>query len=69
MNATVVFKIGDIEIKTPAGVPTLSTIQGEGRDNMTINNALSKIKSDLGLDLRKMYSDIKEKATIFYDTE
>lgn len=66
MKANVTFKLGDVEISTPAGVSQLSSIQGAGRDNMTINNAISKMKNDTGIDLIEVDERIKAKATVNY---
>lgn len=67
MNATVTFKIGDIEIKTTAKVPTLSSIPEDGKRNMTVLNAISKIKKETGLDLYGIDDGINEKAEVFFE--
>ncbi|MGG3920427.1 hypothetical protein ABEV41_00505 [Geobacillus thermodenitrificans] len=66
MEATVIFKIGDIEIKTKGRVPVLSTIPEDGKRNMTILNAMSKIKKEIGLDLYEIDEDINEKAEVIF---
>lgn len=65
MKATVVFKIGETEIRAIGGVP-VSIPEGAGRDNMTMNNAISKVKEDLGIDLYKLDVSIKENAKVIY---
>lgn len=67
MNATVIFKIGDIEIRTKGNVPTMSTIPVEGKKNMADLNTISKIKRETGLDLYKIDEDINEKAVVIFD--
>lgn len=66
MKAIVIFTIGETEIKTTAGVPQSSLVQGEGRDNMVKLHAISQIRKDMGIDLFEIDKDIKEKAKIFY---
>lgn len=64
MTAEVTFTIGEVEIKVMAGVPQLPNIDEAGRDIMTINNALSKVKSETELDLKKLYPTIKDSAVV-----
>lgn len=66
MNANVTFKIGEVEIKVEAGIPQLQNIDKEGKDNMTINNAISKVRRETGIDLMKKYPNIKENVTVDY---
>lgn len=65
-KATVIFKIGEIEIKTEAGVPMLENLPQDGKDNMTMNNALSNLKNEFGFDLQDKYPNIKETAKVIY---
>lgn len=64
MKATVIFKIGDTEIKTIANGPTSSTIPEDGKRHMTILNAISKIKRETGINLNSIDEDISQKAII-----
>jgi hypothetical protein len=66
MEATVIFKIGDIEIKTKGRAPVLSTIPEDGKRNMVVLNAMSKIKKEIGLDLYEIDEDINEKAEVIF---
>ncbi|MCK2000760.1 hypothetical protein MZM54_05070 [[Brevibacterium] frigoritolerans] len=67
MKATVIFKIGETEIKTIAQGPVLSTIPEAGKKHMTVLNAISKIKKETGIDLNSIDEDISEKATVIFD--
>jgi hypothetical protein len=66
MEAIVIFKIGDIEIKTVGKVPQMSTIPEDGKKNMTVLNAMSKIKRELNIDLYDFDEDINEKAEVIF---
>ena len=65
-KATVIFKIGEVEVKTEAGVPMLSNMPQDGKDNMTVNNALSILKKEFGFDFQNKYPNIKETAKVIY---
>lgn len=64
MNKTVVFTIGEAEIKIEGGVPQLSSIPDEGKNVMTINNAISALNKSFGFDVVKKFPDIKKTAKI-----
>lgn len=42
MEMTVVFKIGEIEIRTVSNAPENTSIPEEGKKNMAVLNAISK---------------------------
>lgn len=64
MKELVMFKIGEAEIRIEGGVPALSTMPQEGKDNMTINNAISALSKSFGFDVQKKFPNIKESAKI-----
>lgn len=43
-----------------------SSITGIGRDNKTINNVISKVKTEVGIDLPELDRDINSKAVVNY---
>lgn len=64
MKKTVVFKVGEAEIKIEGGVPSLSNMSQEGKDVMTINNAISALSKSFGFDVTKKFPIIKDTAEI-----
>ncbi|WP_303984261.1 hypothetical protein [Niallia circulans] len=64
MEMTVIFKIGEIEIKTVGNAPDNTSMPEEGKKNMAVLSAMSKIKSETGLDLYELDEDINEKAEV-----
>lgn len=64
MTETVVFKVGEAEIKIEGGVPQLNSMSQEGKDVMTINNAISALSKSFGFDVTKKFPNIKETAEI-----
>lgn len=64
MKATVIFQVGEAEIKTIGKGPVTETIPYEGRKHMAVLNAISRIKKDIGVDLTAMDEDISDKATV-----
>ncbi|MGD2352019.1 hypothetical protein ACP8H2_09730 [Bacillus subtilis] len=67
MEATVTFKIGEIEIKTIGKAPSMSSIPEEGKKNMAVLNAMARIKRETGLDLYEFDEDINEKAEVIFE--
>ncbi|WP_456364183.1 hypothetical protein [Priestia aryabhattai] len=65
--ATVTYKIGNIEIKTQAKYPSQTSIPEAGKKNFAAINAISKIKSETGLDLYKIDEDINQKAVVVFE--
>lgn len=61
---TVVFKIGDSEVKIAGGVPLRSKISQEGKDTMMINNALSELSKAFGFDVQSKFPNIRDTARI-----
>lgn len=64
MKRTVLFKVGEAEIKIEGGVPQLSNMSQEGKDVMTINNAITALNKSFGFDIVKKFPNIKETARL-----
>lgn len=64
MKETVVFRIGEAEIKIEGGVPALNNMSQEGKDVMTINNALTALNKSFGFEVQSKFPDIKDTAEI-----
>jgi hypothetical protein len=62
-TASVTFLIGDTKITVETVSPN-TMIKDEGRKVVIINNAIEKVKRDLGIDLRKVKDNIYNYATI-----
>ncbi|MBG9693200.1 hypothetical protein ABD91_20890 [Lysinibacillus sphaericus] len=64
MKKIVIFKVGEAEIRIEGGMPQLSSMSQEGKDVMTINNAIAALNKSLGFDVSQKYPNIKETAKI-----
>ncbi|MDZ5610455.1 hypothetical protein U2I54_26420 [Bacillus pseudomycoides] len=58
------FTIGETKISTPAGIQSLLDIQEEGERVMEVNNAVSNIKKETGINLRDIIEDVHSNAVI-----
>ncbi|EOO44225.1 hypothetical protein [Bacillus cereus] len=58
------FTIGETKISRLADVSSLDAIQEEGKRVMVVNNAVSKIKKDTGINLRDIIEDVHSNAVI-----
>lgn len=64
MKKMVMFKIGEAEIKIEGATPMSATMSEEGRDTMTVNNALNALSKTFGFDVQKTYPNIRDTAVI-----
>lgn len=64
MKKTVLFKVGEAEIKIEGGVPQSDSMSQDGKDIMTINNAISALNKSFGFDVIKKFPNIKESAKV-----
>lgn len=64
MKKMVLFKIGEAEIKIEAVMPASKTMSEEGRNVMTINNALSALNKSFGFDVQNSYPNIRDTAAV-----
>ncbi|NRF96116.1 hypothetical protein HQN89_35560 [Paenibacillus frigoriresistens] len=59
----VTFKLGDTEISAKTTAPSIS-MDNTGKKVMIINNAITTIEKDTGIDLRKLIDDIYDNAKV-----
>ena len=59
------FNVGKSKVSTIAGVPG-GNLPEDGRRVMTINNAVSQIKKDMGIDVKELIDDVYANAVLLY---
>jgi hypothetical protein len=64
VNATVTFKIGDIQIEIPDVIIPKIKVGNEGTRVLVINNAISKLKQETGIDINKLTAEVRDTALI-----
>jgi hypothetical protein len=57
VESFVIFKIGKTEIKVKARIP-INIADEKGKKVMIINNAVSDVKKDIGIDIKELVDDI-----------